>query len=53
MSDVIIIYVYNNYIAPHLDCPEVRGPCCLILEEGVATDIKGLKMGKQLVLLVW
>ena len=29
-----------------MDCPEVMGPCCLILEEEVAAAIKGLKMGK-------
>ena len=35
-----------------VDCPEVMGPCCLILDEEVATANKGLKMEKQLVLLV-
>ena len=29
-----------------MDCPEVMGPCCLISEEEVVADIKGLKMGK-------
>ena len=29
-----------------VDCPVVMGPRCLILEEEVAADIKGLKMGK-------
>ena len=29
------------------DCPEVMGPCCLILEEGVAAAIKGLKWKKH------
>ena len=35
-----------------VDCPKVMGPCCLISEEEVAAAIKGLKWGKQLVLLV-
>ena len=29
-----------------VDCPEVMGPHCLILEEEVAAAIKGLKIGK-------
>ena len=29
-----------------MNCPEVMGPCCLILEEEVAAAIKGLKFGK-------
>ena len=29
-----------------MDCPEVMGPHCLISEEEVAVDIKGLKIGK-------
>ena len=29
-----------------VDCPEVMGFCCLILEEEVATADNGLKMGK-------
>ena len=29
-----------------VDCPEVMGPCCLISEEEVVVDIKGLKIGK-------
>ena len=36
-----------------MDCPEVMGPCCLISEEEVAAAIKGLKIGKSAVLLVW
>ena len=36
-----------------VDCPEVMGPCCLISEEEVAAAIKGMKWGKELVLLVW
>ena len=36
-----------------VDCPEVMGPCCLILGVEVAAAIIGLKWGKQLVLLVW
>ena len=36
-----------------VDCPEVMGPHCLISEEEVAAAIKGLKLEKQLVLLVW
>ena len=36
-----------------LDCPEVMGPCFLIFKEEVAPAIKGLKMGKKLVLLMW
>ena len=36
-----------------VDCLEVMGPHCLISEEEVAAAIKGLKMEKQLVLLVW
>ena len=36
-----------------VDCTEVMGPCCLIYEKEVASAIKALKMGKQLVLLVW
>ena len=36
-----------------VDCPEMMGSCCLILEEDVAAAIKGLKWEKQLVLLVW
>ena len=35
-----------------VDCHEVMGPCCLLSEEEVAEAIKGLKMAKQLVLLV-
>ena len=34
-----------------MDCPEVMGPCCLILKD-VAAAIKGLKWENQLVLLV-
>ena len=29
--------------------PEVMGPCCLILEEGVAAALKGLNIGKAAV----
>ena len=36
-----------------VDCPELMRPCCLILEDEVAAAIKGLKIGKQLVVLVW
>ena len=36
----------------NLDCPEVMGPCCLISEEVVSAAIKGLKVRKQLALLV-
>ena len=36
-----------------VDCPAVMGPCCLTSEEGIAAAVKGLKWGKQLVLLVW
>ena len=36
-----------------VDCLEVMGPWCLISEEEVAAAMKGLKIGKQLVLLVW
>ena len=34
-------------------CPEVMWPCCFISEKGVAEALKVLKLGKQLVLLVW
>ena len=36
-----------------VDCPEVMVPYCLISKEEVVAAIKGLKMEKQLVLLVW
>ena len=37
-----------------VDCPEMMGPCCLIIsKEEVAAAIKGLKIGKQPVLLLW
>ena len=43
----------ENDLDGKVDCLEVMGPCCLISEEEVAAAIKGLTMGKQLVLLVW
>ena len=36
-----------------VDCPEVMGRHCCISEEEVPAAIKGLKLEKQLVLLVW
>ena len=29
-----------------MNCPEVMGPCCLISEEEVVANIKGLTTGK-------
>ena len=47
-----LVNVENDWDG-EVDCPEVMGPHCLILEEEVAASIKGLKLEKQLVLLVW
>ena len=47
-----LLNVENNWDG-EVDCPEVMGPCCLISEEAVVSAIKGLKIGNQLVLLVW
>ena len=44
-----LLNVENDW--DEVDCLEVMGPCCLILEKEVAAAINGFK--KQLVLLEW
>ena len=41
----MLLNVKNGWDS-EVDCPEVMGPHCLILEEEVASAIRGLKIGK-------
>ena len=49
---LMVLRVYGKFLNVEndwdgeVDCPEVMGPCFLLLDEGVAAVIKGLKIGK-------